>query len=141
MAYVDGITEERHVMTMPCIADDEIQLYRIVQAAAVANEVKAATSGVQYPIGITRDASENGKAVYEAEDPIELAIYGVAYLEMYSNGFRGDKIMATAGGLGARHTTQDGVYIIGNASKNWKSGEVIPIIIDRYMVGDFSESA
>ena len=142
MAWTEGITEENFVDEITAIAEAAINTYRICTSGVSPNEVKQATSGLDYPIGISRDASENPTTLaYNADAPVNLAVYGIAYLEMYSNGFRDDRVMATAGGLGMRHVAQDGVWILGNATKGWVNGEIIPIIIDRFVVGDFTESA
>ena len=140
MGYDGGITEERHVCTGPGFAEAEINPYRILQFGTGANAVIQATSGTQYPYGISGNGSENGKAIYAADDAVAVKIYGVAYLKMSGTGSKGNRIMATTGGKGLKHSNTDGVYIIGNATCDWTDGQIIPIIIDRYFIGDWTLS-
>ena len=138
MAYASGQTEERHVKTMPGRAGAAILDYRILQAGTDPDEVIEATAGTQFPIGVSGNASETTtKASYEENDPVAVKYDGVVFVSMEGTGARGDRVMATTAGQGTEHTTEDGVYILGHATQAWADGDVIPVMIDRYYIGDF----
>jgi len=141
MAWAEGRTEERDKKFMPCEAGEAISPYRIVSAGAAAKEVIAADNGTVYPIGVTGDASENGSDTYTDGDPIALVYDGVVYIEMQGTGNQDDLVMAYTGGLGVKHVNTDGVYILGHATQSWADGDVIPVTIDRYFIGDYSQSS
>jgi len=141
MAFAEGRTEERDKKMMPCNAGAAISPYRICQKdSGDATEVIAATAGSQFPVGVTGDASENGKTTYAENDPIQLVYEGVAYVELGGTVAQDDRIIASTGGVGVKHTTSDGVYIFGHAMKAGVSGDIIPVLIQRYYIGDFNQS-
>ena len=100
--YREGMTEERHVKTVQSICGAAIGYYRIVQQQHGSQmNVIASTSGVQFPIGVTRDNSENPtKTTYEANDPVELAYDGIVYVTMEGSGYRSNRVMAGTDGKG-----------------------------------------
>lgn len=141
MAFTVGLGEERDVKTLSARAGAAIGLYRILQAGTDGDEVIQATAGTQFPIGVSGDASElPSKATYEENDSVEAKYDGIVYIEMSGSGARGDRVMATTGGKGLKHLQSDGIYVIGHAMKAWADGDVIPIMIDRYMITNFENS-
>jgi len=136
MAYEGGITEERDLLFLPAKAGAAIGTYRIVQADTDVDEVKAATAGTQYPLGITGDGGENGAASYAENDSLALRYGGISYLKMSGTGTRHQRVMATTGGAGIAHTSQDNVWTIGEAMQAWEDGQEIPVLIDRQFIGE-----
>lgn len=134
MAYEKGITEERDKCKLPARADGEIAPYRIVVPGTEPEDVAQASTPTEYTVGISENASENGKASYEDGDPVTVAYGGIKYLEMSSIGDRGDRVMSDAEGKGVKHSSQDNVWIIGAATQAWTDGQIIPVeIIKQYI--------
>ncbi len=134
MAYTSGLTEQRDLITLQGVAEEAIGVYRIVTGGVATDGVVAATDEDDYPLGITGDAGENGKASYESGDPVVVRYGGIAYLTMSGTGSKFDLVTATAGGKGAEFGSVSGQttgWCIGVATKAWVDGEVIPVIIDR----------
>lgn len=134
MAYTSGLTEQRDLVTLQAVAEEAIGTYRIVTGGTASDGVVAATDADDYPLGITGDAGENGKASYEDGDPVVVRYGGIAYLTMSGQGAKFDLVTATTGGKGAEFgaiTGQTTGWCIGVATKAWVDGEVIPVIIDR----------
>lgn len=141
MSWTQGITEERDVKKMPGRAGAAVELYRILQAGTLGYEVIQATAGTQFPIGVSGNDSENvDKLLYESGDEIAIKYDGIVYIKMSGTGARGDRVMATTGGKGLKHATSDGVYIIGHSTVSWVDGDVIPVMIDRYLISNFENS-
>lgn len=138
MSYVEGITEERDVKLVQAVCGAAIEYYRILQQQHGSQEnVIMAQSGVQYPLGVSRDNSENSEeTTYEADSIVSLAYGGIVYIKMNSSGYRHNRIMSGADGKGTKHVDTDDVYIIGNAMTDWNDGDIIAVLIDRYYVGD-----
>ena len=134
MAYTSGLTEQRDLITLQGVAEEAIGVYRIVTGGVATDGVVAATDEDDYPLGITGDAGENGKASYEDGDPVVVRYGGIAYLTMIGTGSKFDLVTATAGGRGTKFGNVSGQttgWCIGVATKDWVDGEVIPVIIDR----------
>jgi len=140
MGWDEGTTEERDVLTMPAKAGAAVAIYRILKKGVAANEVLVTTAGTDMPQGVSGNASEDNKATYATGDYIALKYMGIVYIKMSGVGLRNDRVMPTANGLGLRHVNTDGVYVIGFAMEAWTDGQIIPVMIDRFFVGDYTLS-
>jgi|GEM_PF-2220781 len=140
MAWDAGQGEERHVMTINARAGATVAPYRICKKGTDPDEVIVTTAGTDMPIGVSGNASENNAATYAEHDPIALKVYGIVYVEMSGVGLRSDRVMPTASGKGLRHVNTDGVYVLGFAMEAWTDGQIIPVMIDRFFVGDYTLS-
>jgi len=138
MGYNAGMTEERDVLFMPARAGAAVSPYRILKAGTDPDEVIHNTNQNLFPIGVSGNASENGAATYAEHDPIKVKYSGVVYLEMTGTGSRGDKITSGAAGVGAKHTSQAGSWIIGVATQDWTSGQIIPVEICKHYIGTYA---
>jgi hypothetical protein len=137
MSYEGGITEERDIKELPGRCGAAINPYRIVTADTDVDEVKASTSPTtEFPLGISGDAGENGAATYAENDPIAIRYSGVSYLKMSGTGTRHQRVMATTGGAGIAHTSQDNCWIIGVALQAWEDGQECPVLIQRQFIGE-----
>ena len=137
MGYDASFTEERDKLQMQGYAEAAIQPNRIVTAGTAANEVKASTDpATEFPLGISEDAGLSGKTSYEADDPVDLCYSGVKYLKMSGTGSRHQRIMATTAGAGIAHTSQDNVWVVGVAMKDWTDGEEIAVLILPQFIGE-----
>jgi hypothetical protein len=134
---LEGFTEERDKLHVQGYAESEINTYRIVTAGTDANAVKQSTTpATEFPLGISEDAGLNGKTSYEEDDPVDICYSGVKYLKMSGAGSRHQRIMATTGGMGVAHTSQDNVWIAAVAMKDWVDGEEIAVLIQRQFIGE-----
>lgn len=138
MAYNAGITEERDVKTMPARAGAAVNPYRILRAGSDSDEVIQASNQNYAFLGVSGNASEVGKTSYEEHDPIAMKYSGVVYVEMTGTGSRGDRVTSGANGLGAKHTTQAGAWILGVATKDWTNGEIIAVEICKHYIGTYA---
>jgi hypothetical protein len=138
MAFNAGRTEERDVKVAPAKAGAAVSPYRILKAGTDPDEVIHATNQNYFFEGVSGDASENGKATYEEHDPIEMKYSGIVYVEMTGSGSRGDRVTAGAAGVGAKHTSQAGAWILGVATQNWVAGQVIPVEICKHYIGTYA---
>ena len=136
MAYTSGMTEERDLKYLPCRAGAAIGTYRILQGGTDADEVIQATAGSQFPVGVSGDGGENGKASYEENDRVAARYEGIAYVKMSGAGSRFQRVMATTGGMGIAHTSQDNVWTLGEAMEAWEDGQEVPVLIDRQFIGE-----
>jgi hypothetical protein len=138
MAYTSGITEERDVKVMSARAGAAVSPYRILQGGTDSDEVIHATNQNNFLVGVSGNGSENGKATYEENDPIAMKYGGIVYVEMSGTGSRGDRITAGAAGVGVKHTSLPGSWILGVATKAWKDGEVIPVEVCKHYIGTYA---
>lgn len=138
MAFNSGITEERDVKLMPARAGAAVSPYRILQAGTDGDEVIHATNQNNPLLGVSGNASENGKATYEEDDPIKMKYAGVVYVEMSGTGSRGARVTAGAAGVGVAHTTLPGSYILGIATQDWTDGQIIPVEITKFYIGTYA---
>jgi hypothetical protein len=138
MSYSAGITEERDVKVMPGRAGAAINPYRILKAGTDPDEVIHNTNQNLFPVGVSGNASENGKATYEENDPVAIKYDGMVYVEMTGTGSRGDRVTSGAAGVGAKHTTQAGSWILGVATQDWTSGQVIPVEFCKHYIGTYA---
>jgi hypothetical protein len=132
MSLIEGITEERDKLYAPGIAGGSIEPYRIVVYGTDPDEIIQCTLTSQFPAGISGDASENGKSSYEENDPIEVKYSGFVYLEMYSTGSKGDRIISHTDGRGTKHTFGTNCWIIGVAMADWVEGDIILVELLRF---------
>ena len=140
MAHDAGNTEERDCLTMPAYAEDAIPIYRICMKGASVMGVLVTTAGTDFPQGVSGNAGENHAASYVLNDRIKLKYMGIAYVTMSGVGVRNDRVMPTANSYGLRHVNTDGVYVLGYAMEAWTDGQVIPVMIDRCFIGDYTLS-
>lgn len=133
MAYTSGLTEQKDLLKIQGVAEDAIGVYRIITGSTASDGVVAATSTSVYPLGISGDAGENGKASYEANDPVAIRYSGISYLKMSGSGSRFALVIATTGGAGKARTSETG-WCIGIATKDWTDGEIIPVIIHQIYI-------
>ena len=138
MGYNAGCTEERDVKTMPAKAGAAVSPYRILKAGTDPDEVIHATNQNSFFVGVSGNASENGAATYANHDPIEMKYAGVVYVEMSSSGNRGDRVTATTAGVGVKHTTQAGSWILGVAMQDWTYGQIIPVELCKHYIGTYA---
>jgi len=138
MAFNKGITEERDVKLMPGRCGAAVSPYRILQAGTDPDEVIHATNQNNFLVGVSGNASENGASTYVENDPIAIKYSGVAYVEMTGTGSRGDRITAGAAGVGAKHTTLPGSWILGIATQDWTDGQIIPVEITKFYIGTYA---
>ncbi len=137
MAWNAGSTEERDVLTMPFRADGAIDPYRIVVAGTDADEVAEAAAATSYPIGVSGDGSEVNKGTYADHDSVNVKYSGVVKLKMSGTGDRFDRVVATTDGKGLAHAIDtEGVWVLGIAMEAWTNGQIIPVLIDRYLIMD-----
>lgn len=137
MAWNKGITEERDISLLPAKADGAISPYRIVVAGTDPDEVAAASAATVYPLGVSGDGSENNKGTYADGDSVNVKYSGIVRLEMSGTGSRHGRVVATTGGLGLAHSIEtEGVYVFGIAMEDWTSGQIISVLIDRYLIAD-----
>lgn len=135
MAWNSGITEERDVLVLPAKADGAIDPYRIVVAGTDANEVAEASVATVYPLGVSGDGSEINAGTYVDGDSVNVKYSGIVKLKMSSTGFRHDRVVATTDGKGTRHAiSTEGVYIFGIAMEAWTDGQIIPVLIDKFLI-------
>lgn len=140
MAYEGGLTEQRDIVTFQARAGATINPYRIVMKGTDPDEVIQSTGGTNTPLGISGDASEANADTYSENDPVAVRYGGIVYLSMSGVGVHGDRVMSNATGQGIRHVNTDGVWVIGIALQAWTDGQVIPVLIDRMFVGDYTSS-
>jgi len=133
MAYTAGLTEQRDLLKLQGVAEEAIEVYRIVTGGSATDGVIAATSTAVYPLGISGDAGENGKASYASGDPVAVRYSGIAYLKMSGTGSKFALVIATTDGVGKARTTETG-WCIGVATKDWEDGEIIPVIIHQMYI-------
>lgn len=137
MAYTECITGERDILEMPGYAEAAINPYRIVTAGTGAQQVKVSTDPTtEFPLGVSGDAGLNGKTSFEADDPVDVRYSGITYLKMSGAGSRHQRVMATTGGAGIAHTSQDNCWIVGVAMKDWTDGEEIPVLLLQQFIGE-----
>lgn len=137
MTWAQGQTEERDLLALPGRCGGAISPYRIVCADTDPDEVKASTDPTaEYPLGISGDGGENGKATYEEDDYMAIRYSGVSYLKMSGAGSRNQRIMATTGGMGIAHSSQDNCWTVGEAMQAWEDGQEIPVLIRRQFIGE-----
>lgn len=141
MAFDIGNTEERHVKEMPGKTGAAVGKYRILKKGTNGDEFIQATAGSDFPFGVSGNNSENQtENAYSSGKPIKVKYDGVIFVEMAGTGVRGDRVMSDSDAKGVRHVNTDGVYVIGNATKAWTDGEIIPVIFRPYFVGDYTQS-
>lgn len=133
MAYTAGLTEQRDLLKLQGVAEEAIEVYRIVTGGSATDGVIAATSTAVYPLGISGDAGENGKAGYASGDPVAIRYSGIAYLKMSGTGSKFALVIATTGGAGKARTAETG-WCVGVATKDWTDGEIIPVIIHQMYI-------
>lgn len=138
MAWTQGRTEERDVLFAPARAGAAISPYRILKKGTDPDEVIVATNQNDFFEGVSGDASENGAATYAEHDPVQMKYNGIVFVEMSGSGLRGDRVTATAGGKGIKHTSQAGSWILGAATKAWSDGDVIPVEICKHYIGTYA---
>jgi hypothetical protein len=141
MAWAQGVTEERHVKTFPGQSDGTTNPYRILSGGTDVNEFVEATSATVTPVGISRDNSENtadANTVYDDNAPMEIAYAGMAYVELGGTVVKFDRIMSNGSGQAIRHVNTDGAWCIGVIMQAGISGDIVPVMIDRFFVGDFT---
>jgi len=133
MAYTAGITEQKDLLKIQGVAEDAIEVYRIVTGGTAADGVVSATSTAVYPLGISGDAGENGKSSYASGDPVAIRYSGISYLKMSGTGSRFALVIATTGGAGKARKAETG-WCVGVATKDWSDGEIIPVIIHQVYI-------
>ena len=133
MAYTSGLTEQKDLLKIQAYAEEAIDAYRIVTGGSATDGVIAATSTAVYPLGISGDAGENGKASYASGDPVAVRYSGIAYLKMSGNGSKFALVIATTGGAGKARKAETG-WCVGIATKDWTDGEIIPVIIHQVYI-------
>lgn len=134
MAFEKGITEERDKLKLTGKAESEIGSYRIVIKGTDPDAVAQAADSYAFPIGVSENASENGKDSYENGDPVTVVYSGIAYLEMSGIGLRNDRVMATFDGKGLRHETDIDRWVFGTATQAWTDGQIIPVEIIKQFI-------
>lgn len=135
MAYTAGITDERNKLNLFGRAGGIINPYRIVVPGTDPDEVIQASDYYQYPVGISGDASENGKKSYEENDSVVIYYSGIVYLKMSGTGARGNRVCSDANGKGQIHDVDlDDVWVIGMATQAWVDGDIIPIEISKLYI-------
>jgi hypothetical protein len=141
MAWTGGQGEERDVKTLNGVAEATIAKYTIVSNGTATDGIINAAGGTVFPLGVAGNGSENGADGYSTTNKQMAVKYsGIVFVKMAGAGVRGDRVMSNASGEGIRHDGTDGVYVLGFATKAWADGDVIPVIIDRFFVGDHTSS-
>jgi hypothetical protein len=138
MSYTEGRGEERNILLAPVKAGAAVDPHKILKAGTDADEVIHATNQNNFFEGVSGNASENGAATYAEHDPIKMKTHGTVYVKMSGTGSRGDRVTSGAAGVGIKHTSQQGAYILGHAIKDWKDGEIIPVEINKYYIGTYA---
>lgn len=133
MAYTSGLTEQKDLLKIQAIAEEAIDVYRIVTGGTASDGVILADDSTVYPLGISGDAGEVGKASYEIGDAVAVRYSGIAYCKMSGVGSRFALVIAGTNGIGKARTTETG-WCVGIATKDWTDGEIIPVIIHQVYI-------
>lgn len=139
MTWAQGVTEERDVLTFPGQSDGTTEPYRILTGGTDVNEFVEATGNTVTPVGISRDNSENSAdsdSTYDDNAPMEIAYSGIVYVELGGTVVKFDRIMSSATGTGLRHVNTDGAWVVGIIMEAGVAGDIKPLMIDRFFVGD-----
>lgn len=136
MSYSPGVTEEKDVKTLISFCEGAIAPYTFVKIGSSDVQVIENDTANGFCLGVSGNASENGKNTYEDEDPIAVKYEGIVYVEMAGTGSMGSRVVSDATGKGVEHTTLDEVNVFGYALQAWTDGMVIPILVSRCFIGD-----
>lgn len=131
MSYSEGLSEERNVKTINGECEGAIDKYSFVKIGSSNIQVSQNDLEGGFCLGVSGNASENGKNTYSDGEPIVIKYEGIVYVEMSGVGLIGNKVISNVNGKGIEASASD-VEIFGYALQDWTDGMVIPILVNRY---------
>jgi hypothetical protein len=140
MAYTTGVTEQHDVKSYQARAGAAFAPYTILSKGTDSDEVINATSGASWPSGISGNGSENNAATYVEDDPVIVNYAGIVFLKLGGTVARDGAIISGAAGVGMPLKSATDVFVIGHAMKSGVSGDIIPVMINRYFITDDSST-
>lgn len=138
MAFVLGNSQSKPTLEINATAESAIEDYRIVTWGNSSDVVKPATAATVIPLGVSKQAKDlHSTTNYATGYTVDIVVDGIAYIKMDGSGLRGNPVIATTGGKGTKVTFNSAdQYCIGIALKNWNDGEICPVLIRFFHIGN-----